>query len=71
MYGGNLLCLRVCVCVLQISCQKFYISLSAPVADVVPRVDHCNGKQIAHMVTTQHVLEFLFIYFLRSHVVCS
>lgn len=53
-YGGNLLCLLVCVCVcvLQISCQKFYISLSAPVADVVPRADHCNGKQIAHMVTT-------------------
>lgn len=36
-HWGNLLCL--CVCVLQIGCQKFYISLSALIADVVPPAD--------------------------------
>lgn len=56
-------CVCVCVCVLQISCQKFNISLSAPVADVVPRADHCDGRQIAHMLTTQHVLKKTFFSF--------
>ena len=53
----------VCVCVLQISCQKFYISLSARVADVVPQAHLLQRKADSSN-------SLLSLFFLNMQICC-